>query len=82
MSENGSERRTNIWSEVAGQVSDHVELASLELRYEAARASKKLVAAAIILVLVLTGFIVLQVALIGGLMKAGKWLMRGKDRQA
>jgi uncharacterized membrane protein YqjE len=71
MSENGSERRSNIWREVAGQVSDHVDLASLELRFEAQMAGKKLLAAAIMLILVLTGFIVLQVALIGALMKTG-----------
>jgi hypothetical protein len=71
MAENGSERRSNIWKEVAGQVSDHVDLASLELRYESQQVGKKLVASAIILVLVLTGFIVLQVALVGALMKVG-----------
>src|ERR1700733_2375621 len=71
MPENGTERRTNIWKEVAGQVSDHVDLASLELRYETKQASKQLLAAGIIFVLVLTGFIVLQVALVGALMKVG-----------
>ena len=71
MSENGAEKRTNIWRDVTGQLSDHVDLASLELRYEARQASKKLLASAIILVLVLTGFIVLQVAIIGALMKTG-----------
>ena len=62
MPENGTEKRTNIWKEVAGQLSDHVDLASLELRYEAEHAGKKLFAAAIVFILVLTGFIVLQVA--------------------
>jgi uncharacterized membrane protein YqjE len=71
MSENGSARRSNIWKEVAGQVSDHVDLASLELRYETQQVGKKLLASAIILVLILTGFIVLQVALVGALMKVG-----------
>ena len=55
MSENGTEKRTNVWKEVAGQVSDHVDLASLELRYETQQAGKKLFAAAIIFILVLTG---------------------------
>jgi uncharacterized membrane protein YqjE len=71
MSENGTEKRGNIWSEVAAQVSDHVDLASLELRFEAEHAGKKLLAAGIIFVLVLTGFIVLQVAIVGALMRAG-----------
>ncbi len=71
MTENGPPERQTIWKEVAGQLSDHVELASLELRYETERVTKRLVCAACILVLVLTGFIVLQVALIGGLMKLG-----------
>lgn len=71
MSENGTDRKTNIWSQVAGQVADHVDLASLELRYETQQAGKKLFAFALILILVLTGFIVLQVALVGALMKLG-----------
>jgi uncharacterized membrane protein YqjE len=71
MSENGTEKRSTIWRDVAGQVSDHLDLASLELRYEVQHAGKKLVAGAIIFLLVLTGFIVLQVALVGGLMKGG-----------
>ena len=71
MGENGTEKRTNIWREVAGQVADHVDLATLELRYEAQLAGRKLLAAGIIFILVLTGFIVLQVALIGALMKTG-----------
>jgi uncharacterized membrane protein YqjE len=71
MSENGTEERSNVWKEVAGQVSDHVDLASLELRYETQQAGKKLVAAAIIFLLVLTGFIVLQIAMVGALTKIG-----------
>src|SRR5258708_3789110 len=69
MSENGTENRTNIWKEVAGQISHHVDLASLELRYEAEHAGKKIFAAAIVFILVMTGFIVVQVAIIGALMK-------------
>ena len=71
MKENGNERKSNIWREVAGQVSDHVDLASLELRYETTQVGKKLLAYAIMLVLVLTGFIVLQVSAVGALMKTG-----------
>jgi uncharacterized membrane protein YqjE len=71
MKQNGNERKSNIWREVAGQVSDHVDLASLELRYEAKQVGKRLLASAIIFVLVLTGFIVLQVAAVGALMKVG-----------
>ena len=71
MKENGNDRKGSIWRDVAGQVSDHVDLASLELRYETKQAGKKLLAFAIILVLVLTGFIVLQVAAVGALMKVG-----------
>ncbi len=71
MSENGAEKRTNIWKEVAGQLSDHVDLASLEMRYEAVQAGKKLIAAGIVFIFVLTGFIVMQVAIVGALMKTG-----------
>ncbi len=72
MSENGTPpKRHTIWKDVADQLSDHIELASLELSYESDRAAKKLFAVAAMLVLVLTGFIVLQVALIGGLMRLG-----------
>jgi uncharacterized membrane protein YqjE len=71
MAENGSENKTSIWREVAGQVSDHVDLAALELRYETQQAGKRLLAAGIIFVLALTGFIVLQVAAIGWLTRAG-----------
>lgn len=71
MTENGSPKRSSIWKEVAGQLSDHVELASLELRYESERAIKKLLVGGAVLVLVLTGFIVLQVSVVGWLMKAG-----------
>jgi uncharacterized membrane protein YqjE len=71
MNENGSPKQGNIWKDVAEQVADHVDLASLELRFEAERATKKLVVAAAAFILVLTGFIVLQVAIVGGLMKTG-----------
>ncbi len=72
MSENGTAaKKGSIWQEVAGQLSDHIELASLELRYESERAVKKMVLAGALLVLVLTGFIVLQVSLVGWLMMAG-----------
>jgi uncharacterized membrane protein YqjE len=71
MSENGAEKRHTIWRDMAEQLSDHVDLAALELRYEAQTANKRLVAAAIVLVLVLTGFIVLQVAVVGALMRTG-----------
>jgi uncharacterized membrane protein YqjE len=71
MSENGTQKRGSIWQEVTSQVSDHVDLAALELRYEAQQAAKHLLAAAVIFLLVLTGFIVLQVALVGALMRAG-----------
>lgn len=72
MSENGSpNNRSTIWKQVASQLSDHVELASLELRYEGERALKKLLVAGAMMVLVMTGFIVLQVSLVGWLMKVG-----------
>src|SRR5690348_11967877 len=71
MIENGSQNKTNIWKEIAGQVSDHIDLASLELRYEAEHAGKKILAGALMLILVLTGFILLQVAFVDGLMKLG-----------
>ena len=71
MRENGSDRKRTIWGEVAGQVADHVDLASLELRYESQQVAKRLIAFGIILVLVMTGFIVLQVSLVGYLTKFG-----------
>ena len=71
MAENGSENRTSIWREVTDQISDHVDLAALELHYETQQAGKRLLAVGIVLILVLTGFIVLQVAVIGWLMRAG-----------
>lgn len=71
MSENSSEKRGSIWQDVTEQVSDHVDLAALELRYETKQAAKRFLAAALIFVLVLTGFIVLQVAIVGLLMRAG-----------
>jgi uncharacterized membrane protein YqjE len=71
MSENGREGRSSIWRDVTEQISDHVDLAALELRYETKQAKKRLLAAAASAVLVLTGFIVLQVALVGALMRAG-----------
>ena len=71
MSENGAEKRGSIWREVTEQLCDHVDLAALELRYETSQATKRLVAAAVAFVLVLTGFIVLQVAAVGLLMRAG-----------
>lgn len=71
MSENGTEKRGSLWRDVTDQLSDHLDLAALELRYEAQVAGKKLVAGAIMFLLILTGFIVLQVALVGALMKVG-----------
>jgi uncharacterized membrane protein YqjE len=71
MAENGAETKTNMWREVTDQISDHVDLAALELRYETREAGKRLLAGGIVLVLALTGFIVLQVAAIGLLMRAG-----------
>jgi uncharacterized membrane protein YqjE len=71
MSENGKEKSGSIWRDVTEQISDHVNLAALELHYETKQAKKRLLAAAVAFVLVLTGFIVLQVALVGGLMRAG-----------
>lgn len=71
MSQNGSERKTTIWRELAGQLSDHVDLAALELRYEGTQAMRRLAALGIMLILILTGFIVLQVAIIEGLGRFG-----------
>jgi uncharacterized membrane protein YqjE len=73
MAENGTETKakTNIWREVTEQISDHVDLAALELRFETQQAGKRLLAAGIIFILALTGFIVLQVALVGWLMRVG-----------
>jgi len=71
MTENGQETRGSIWKDVAEQMSDHVDLAALELRFEARQAAKLLWVAGVVLILVLTAFIVLQVAIVGALMRAG-----------
>jgi uncharacterized membrane protein YqjE len=71
MSENAAEKRHTVWREVTEQISDHVDLAALELHYETRAVGKRLLAAAVSLVLALTGFLVLQVALVGALMRAG-----------
>ena len=70
-SENDTEKRGGIWRDVTEQISDHLDLAALELRYETKQATKRLLAAGIVFVLVLTGFIVLQVSIVGALMRAG-----------
>ncbi len=71
MSENGTEKTRSPWSDVAAQLSDHVDLASLELRYESESLGKSFFALAVAFVFGLAGFIVLQVALIGALRLAG-----------
>jgi hypothetical protein len=71
MRDEESTRRSNVWRDMAGQVSDHVELAALEFRYEAAQAKKRAQAWAVVFLLVLTGFIILQVAAVAGLVKLG-----------
>jgi uncharacterized membrane protein YqjE len=75
MAENGaetkSETKRSILRDLTDQISDQVDLAALELGYETQEAGKRFLAAGIILVLTLTGFIVLQVAIVGGLMRAG-----------
>jgi heme A synthase len=69
MSDN--EKRSTIWREATAQFADHVELAALELRYEARQAKRRAVAAATVLILVLTGFILVQAGIILSLMRAG-----------
>lgn len=71
MSDNGTTRKRNIWQDVAAQVSDHVDLAALELRYETRQARRRLVAIGVMALLVLTGFILLQVAMLQAVMRAG-----------
>ena len=71
MSENGTENKRSLWKDLTDQLSDHIDLAALELGYEAQEAVKRLTAAGIIFILVLTAFIGLQVALIGLLIKLG-----------
>jgi hypothetical protein len=71
-----SNRRNNLWRDVTGQMSDHVELAALELRYETSQAKRRALAWAVVLVLVMTGFIILQVAVVAVLMKTGLSLAR------
>jgi hypothetical protein len=71
MSEIGKEDRSSLWRDVMEQISDHLDLAALELRYETQQAKKRLLAAVIVLILVLTGFMLLQVALVEGLMRVG-----------
>ena len=46
MSENGTRNRGSIWRDVTEQISDHLDLAALELRFETRQAKKRLLAAA------------------------------------
>jgi len=71
MSENGVENKRSLLQDLTDQLADHIDLAALELGYEANEAVKRLIAGAAIFILVLTGFIGLQIALVGLLIKLG-----------
>jgi len=70
MAENGRPKRSLI-GEALDILDDQVELASLELEYEATLGARRIAALAGIAILVVTGFALLQVAMIWGLMKLG-----------
>jgi len=66
-----TEPRKTVVSEVLDVLSDHAEILSLEWRYESRQAGRRLAAIGVAVVLGLSAFLLLQVALVYGLMVAG-----------
>jgi len=71
MNNGDTEPKKTVISEVLDVLSDHAELLSLEWRYESRQAGRRLAAIGTALILGLTAFLLLQVALVYGLMVAG-----------
>jgi len=71
MNNGDTDPKQTVISEVLDVLSDHVEILSLEWRYESRQAARRLAAVGIALVLSFTAFLLLQVALVYGLMAAG-----------
>ena len=71
MKTNGAETKPSLLSAILAQLSDHFDLATLELRYEVGIAGRRLLVFGIALILGLTAFALLQISLVFALMKIG-----------
>lgn len=71
MNNGDMEPKKTMINEVLDVLSDHAEILSLEWRYESRQAAQRLVAIGVALVLGLTAFLLLQVAVVYGLMAIG-----------
>lgn len=71
MNNGDSPSKKSVVSEVLEVLSDHAEILSLEWRYESRQAGRRLAAIGVAMVLSLTAFLLLQVALVYGMMAAG-----------
>jgi len=67
---NGMES-SSVIQRVMGLLEDHIELGTLECRYESSQARRRICAIALGAVFGLTAFVFLQVALIRGLLRTG-----------
>jgi uncharacterized membrane protein YqjE len=66
--ENAQEtHRPSLLADLAGVLEDHVNLAALEAQFEVQQASRRFLVLAIAAVLGLSGFLLLQVAIVDGL---------------
>src|SRR5580704_8142906 len=71
MNNGDTDTKKTMVSEVLDVLSDHAEILSLEWRYESRQAARRLAAMGTALLLSLTAFLLLQVALVYALMAAG-----------
>ncbi len=69
--ENGTEQRTSALGQIAAVLHDHWELATLEMGYESKQAARRLAALVISCMFILLALIVVQVAVIYGLIATG-----------
>src|SRR5436190_18990936 len=70
MSENG-ESKKSVTGEVLSLIEDQMDLASLEWQYEKSQSLRRLVALGVAVLLAITSFAVLQIAMIAGLLSVG-----------
>jgi len=72
MSDNGIEQKPKTFlSELAGVLSDHIDLVSLEAGYESQQAARRLAAIVVAACLLFGAFVLLQVAILFGLARLG-----------
>lgn len=71
MSENGTQQRTNVVSQVFAVLNDHWELAALELGFESGQMARRFWALVMSVIFGFLAAIVAQVAIIYGLIAAG-----------